>query len=32
VSLVVDGVAVEGDVVPLPAPGTGSVTVAVSLR
>jgi cellobiose phosphorylase len=32
VSLVVDGVAVDGDVVPLPAPGTGSVTVEVSLR
>jgi cellobiose phosphorylase len=31
VSLVVDGVAVDGDVVPLPAPGTGSVTVDVSL-
>jgi cellobiose phosphorylase len=32
VSLVVDGVAVDGDVVPLPAPGTASVTVDVSLR
>ena len=32
VSLVVDGVPVEGDVVPLPAPGTASVKVEVILR
>ncbi len=32
VALVVDGVLVEGDVVPMPAPGVPSVTVRVSLR
>jgi cellobiose phosphorylase len=32
VSLVVDGVAVEGDVVPLPPPATVSVVVQVILR
>ena len=32
VSLVVDGVAVAGDVVPLPAPGTATVRVDVLVR
>jgi cellobiose phosphorylase len=32
VSMVVDGVATPGDVVPLPAPGTATVKVEVILR
>jgi cellobiose phosphorylase len=31
VSLVVDGLAIDGDVVPLPAPGTRTVSVEVVL-